>query len=104
MILMILNLVSDTVLWKRLYTVRKLRSSRETGTCRKSWLIVMGSHVSGKRLGGLVVVGERGCDVERSMDEEMEEEQGRGDEERPPKVCRRGVSITEDMNMGRFLI
>ena len=33
-------------------------------------------------------VGERGCDTERSMDEE-EEEQGRGDEERPLKVLER---------------
>lgn len=52
----------------------------------------MGNHVSGKRLGGLVVVGERGCDAERSMDEEEEEEvaeQGRGDDERPPKVLER---------------
>lgn len=38
----------------------------------------------------MVVVGERGCDVERSMDEEEEEEeQGRGDEERPLKVLER---------------
>lgn len=56
----------------------------------------MGNHVSGKRLGGLVVVGERGCDVERSIDEDEEEEEdepGRGDEERPPKVLKgkRGV-------------
>ena len=36
--------------------------------------MVMGNHVSGKRLGGLVVVGERGCDAERSMDEEDAEE------------------------------
>lgn len=53
----------------------------------------MGNHVSGKRLGGFVVVGERGCDAESSMDEEEEEEeeveeQGRGDEERPPKVLK----------------
>ncbi len=63
----------------------------------------MGSHVSGKRLGGLVVVGERGCDVERSMDEEEEEEeQGRGDEERPLKVLererdRKGISYLHHM-------
>lgn len=52
--------------------------------------MVMGNHVSGKRLGGLVVVGERGCDVDTSRNEEEEEEEdeelGSGDEERPPKV------------------
>lgn len=38
-----------------------------------------------------MVVGERGCDVERSIDEDEEEEEdepGRGDEERPPKVLK----------------
>lgn len=41
------------------------------------------------------MVGERGCDVERSMDveddeeEEEEDGQGRGDEERPLKVLER---------------
>lgn len=50
----------------------------------------MGNHVSGKRLGGLVVVGERGCDL-RSIDEEDDEEQGSGEEDRPPKVLKRGT-------------
>ncbi|TNN72591.1 hypothetical protein EYF80_017198 [Liparis tanakae] len=49
----------------------------------------MGSHVSGKRLGGLVAVGERGYDTVRSMDMEEEEEHGRGNEERPPNVLER---------------
>lgn len=48
--------------------------------------MVMGNHVSGKRLGGLVVVGERGCEVETSRNEEEDEELGSGEEERPPKV------------------
>lgn len=61
--------------------------------------MVIGNHVSGKRLGGLVVVGERGYDAERSMDEEEEDddkeeeeedvEHARGDKERPPKVLNR---------------
>lgn len=69
--------------------------------------MVIGNHVSGKRLGGLVVVGERGYDAGRSMDKEEEEddneeeeeddeqdeeeddEQGRGDRERPLKVLKR---------------
>lgn len=57
----------------------------------------MGNHVSGNRLGGFVVVGERGCEVEMSRKEEEEddddkeeeeegEELGSGEEERPPKV------------------
>lgn len=44
----------------------------------------------------MVVVGESGCDVERSMEEdeveeeeEEEEEQGREEEERPPNVLER---------------
>lgn len=42
----------------------------------------MGNHVSGKRLGGFVVVGERGCDAESSMDEEEEEEEEVEEEEK----------------------
>lgn len=50
----------------------------------------MGNHVSGKRLGGLAVVGERGCDTESSIDEDKEEdEEVRGDEGRAPKVLKR---------------
>lgn len=57
----------------------------------------MGNHVSGKRLGGLVVVGERGCDVERSIDEDEEDEPGRGDEERPPKVLKGKRGVEKNM-------
>lgn len=61
--------------------------------------MVMGNHVSGKRLGGLVVVGERGCDVDTSRNEEEEEDEelGSGEEERPPKVLE-----TERENKGKF--
>lgn len=56
----------------------------------------MGNHVSGKRLGGLVVVGERGCDLMRSIDEEEEEEQGSGEEDRPPKVLKTKRGTEQD--------
>lgn len=63
----------------------------------------MGNHVSGKRLGGLVVVGESGCDVERSMEEEEEEEeeQGRGDEDSPPNVLERKRGIEKTLEDDR---
>ena len=52
----------------------------------------MGNQVSGKRLGGLLVVGDRGCEVETSRNEDEEEEGGEdeelgsGEEERAPNV------------------
>lgn len=54
-----------------------------------------------------MVVGERGCDVERSMDEDEEEEEdelGRGDEERPPRVLKgkRGIEKNVRKKMVHF--
>lgn len=45
-----------------------------------------------------MVVGERGCDTERSMDKE-DEEQPRGDEERPHKVLETKTEIEKVLDI-----